>query len=101
MIPSFTLASGEILSGVQRGSIDRLVAELDQDGVPRRATVIDFKTDEIDPADAEAHAERYRTQLETYRAVAAEMLALDERAVAMQLLFVRPGAAVTLPAAAT
>jgi ATP-dependent exoDNAse (exonuclease V) beta subunit len=83
--------------GLQRGFIDRLVVELDADGSPRRATVIDFKTDEIDEADAGEHAEHYRGQLETYREAAAAMLNVDLDAVAMQLLFVAVGALVTLP----
>ncbi|NNM24809.1 MAG: UvrD-helicase domain-containing protein [Phycisphaerales bacterium] len=83
---------------VQEGSIDRLVAGLDADGRVVRARVIDFKTDQIDAAAATTHADRYRPQLETYRAVAAQLLGIDDAAIDIELLFVTPGTLVALSA---
>ncbi|MCP3905565.1 MAG: UvrD-helicase domain-containing protein [Planctomycetes bacterium] len=84
----------------QQGVIDRLVVHHDAGGAPTRAQVIDFKTDDVDAAQCAGHAETYRGQLETYRAVAARMTGLPEASVTMTLLFLRPAVAVTLDAGA-
>ena len=76
---------------VQQGRIDRLVAQLDADGRVTRATVIDFKTDTVDPAETKAYAERYRTQLESYRESAALRFGLEPDTVGMVILFTGPG----------
>ncbi len=81
---------------LQQGSIDRLVAHLDEDGRVRRATVIDYKSDVIEAAGAEDRAEHYRGQVEDYRAITAHIFGLDPTDVEMTLLFVRPGVATTL-----
>jgi ATP-dependent exoDNAse (exonuclease V) beta subunit len=81
---------------VQQGAIDRLEAELGDDGSVRRAVVIDFKTDDISAADAEKSAESYRLQLKAYRQAAAQFLGIDAAAVETVVLFVTPGVAVTV-----
>jgi ATP-dependent exoDNAse (exonuclease V) beta subunit len=81
---------------VQQGAIDRLEAEYDADGSVRRAVVIDFKTDEIDAADSEDAAQRYRPQLDAYRQAAARFLAIEPSAVEAVVLFVTPGVAVRI-----
>ena len=80
---------------IQRGVIDRLEIETIDDK-PRSATVIDFKTDVITPKQAQPTAERYRPQLEAYRAAAAELLTLKPAQVRMVVLFVAVGEVVEL-----
>ena len=58
--------------------------------------MIDFKTDEVDAAQAVGHAQEYRPQMEVYRDAAAEMLGLEPANIAVQVLFVMPGAVVNL-----
>jgi ATP-dependent exoDNAse (exonuclease V) beta subunit len=82
---------------VQSGLIDRIVIELDPvTGRPGGATIIDFKTDQLDAAAARDHAQRYRGQLEAYREAAAELLQLDPNQISLMLLFVSPGVSVPL-----
>lgn len=82
---------------VQSGLIDRIVIELDAStSGPRSATIIDFKTDQVDAAAARDHAQRYRGQLEAYRDAAAELLQLDPDRISLMLLFVTPGVSVRL-----
>ncbi len=85
---------------VQAGALDRLVLQLDRDGRPMGATVIDFKTDALDDrqsaAMARAQAETHRPQLEMYRDTVAEMFALPAEMVEMQVLLVGAGAVVDL-----
>jgi ATP-dependent exoDNAse (exonuclease V) beta subunit len=84
---------------IQSGRIDRLVGERsgrDGTGPVDRATVIDFKTDAIDRADAPASADRYRPQLEVYRRAAAELFSLDESAVDVVILFLDAGVGVPI-----
>ena len=83
-------------TGLQRGYIDRLAIQLDRTCRPIAATVIDFKTDEVDAAQAVGHAQEYRPQMEVYRDAAAEMLGLEPANIAVQVLFVMPGAVVNL-----
>ena len=68
-LPFVRLVNGR----VQSGYIDRLVTEIDTEGHAHRATIIDFKTDDIDASAAAEHAETYRGQLETYRTAAARV----------------------------
>lgn len=82
--------------GVQRGFIDRLVVNLNSDGSPCSAVVMDFKTDAVDAAGASALAEHYGAQMLVYREAAAEFLGLDEKAVAVRLVFVLAGAVMDL-----
>ena len=52
-----------------------------------RAEVIDFKTDQIEPAQLDERAELYRPQLEAYARVAAKLLGLRVEDVAVRTLF--------------
>jgi ATP-dependent helicase/nuclease subunit A len=81
---------------VQSGFIDRLVIELDAEGRPAAAEIIDFKTDAITAPEAAAHAETYRQQLTAYRAAAARFLNLQSSVVRMTVLFVQPAVVVDL-----
>jgi ATP-dependent helicase/nuclease subunit A len=70
------------------GKIDRLVIHLDEQGRPRAAEVIDFKTDRLADAEALAAAvQRHRPQLETYRACVARLYGMPEEAVRLHLVF--------------
>ena len=81
---------------LQRGKIDRIVVERGQDGIPRAATVIDFKTDQVEASKCAEWAEHYRTQMETYQQAAADFLGLDNSAIKLALHFVEPGVVVEL-----
>ena len=63
---------------LQQGVIDRVLV-FECSGVPVGALIIDWKTDRIDPVEADQHSERHQHQLGTYRAALAEAegLALD------------------------
>ena len=74
-------------NAVQRGVIDRLEVEF-ANGQPQRAIVIDFKTDDITPDQAQATAEKYRLQLAVYREAAASLLGLAPAQIKMTVLFV-------------
>ena len=63
---------------------------------PLRARVIDFKNDVIEPTSSETHAERYRSQLESYRDSAAARFSLSPDEVGMTLLMSDPGLVVVL-----
>lgn len=89
-LPFARLVDGRL----QRGAIDRLVVEVDGNGQPRRGTVIDFKTDDVDEAAAMSQAERYRPQLQVYREAAAEMFGLKVEDVGAKLIFVSAGVVV-------
>jgi ATP-dependent exoDNAse (exonuclease V) beta subunit len=73
------------------GTIDRLVSVDDASGRAQRATVYDFKTGHVAFADAAAHAERYRAQLEAYRQAASRLLELDEERIEMVIVFTTSG----------
>ena len=74
------------------GAFDRVAIVRGRDGRPLRATVLDFKSDEI-ASDAELAdaAERYRSQLLLYQSALSWMLELDPSQVTLQLLFTHPG----------
>jgi ATP-dependent exoDNAse (exonuclease V) beta subunit len=78
------------------GYIDRLEVELGGDGKPLRANVIDFKTDQIRPADSKDCAEKYRSQLEAYRPPAAERAGLPPEAIDLTVLLTSLGESITL-----
>ena len=73
------------------GSLDRVVWLGDKaSGRIVAADVLDFKTDQIEPGNAQAllaRTEHYRPQLEGYRRVVARMARLPEVRVAARLLF--------------
>ncbi|MBL7120143.1 MAG: UvrD-helicase domain-containing protein, partial [Dehalococcoidia bacterium] len=74
------------------GVFDRVAIVRGRDGKPLRATVLDFKSDEI-ASDAELTeaAERYRSQLLLYGSALSRMLELDPSQVRLRLLFTHPG----------
>ena len=74
------------------GVFDRVVVLHDQNGKAQRATVLDFKSDEL-PNDAAMTelAEHYRPQMELYRSALSRILGLDPVKIALKLLFVRLG----------
>jgi ATP-dependent helicase/nuclease subunit A len=91
--------SAEITGGLVTGRFDRLVVGRDAEGRPLWAEIIDFKTDDVDPAKAEEFNERvehYRPQLRAYIAAAAALFKLSDDAVRATLLFTRTGAAVSI-----
>ena len=72
------LLNGEWLSG----TFDRVIIE------PDRATILDFKTDKMETAEAlQARVDGYRPQLETYREVLSRMTGLSPQAITCKLLF--------------
>jgi ATP-dependent helicase/nuclease subunit A len=74
------------------GSFDRVVIVRDEEGKPVRATIFDFKSDEVaGEADMAAVAERYRPQMALYRSALSRMLRLDPARVALRVLFVQTG----------
>jgi ATP-dependent exoDNAse (exonuclease V) beta subunit len=78
------------------GSIDRLVV-IKSGEKPIAADVIDFKTDEIPPADKKtlnARVDFYRPQMEAYRGAAARLLSLEAGRIAARLIFLSAGRAV-------
>jgi ATP-dependent exoDNAse (exonuclease V) beta subunit len=78
--------------------VDRVVL-VKENGVPRQAHVLDFKTDAVSPEDEEAlaaHSEIYRPQLEIYRKAMTGILGLDDGAVTADLVFLLPGRVVRL-----
>jgi ATP-dependent exoDNAse (exonuclease V) beta subunit len=84
---------------IQRGYIDRLVVERDERGAAVLAEIVDFKTDAVGPDDEAALAQaakHHRPQLEAYRTVVGALHRLAGDAIAMRLVFVRPGRVVTL-----
>jgi ATP-dependent exoDNAse (exonuclease V) beta subunit len=79
--------------GILQGFIDRLVL-VEEAGRVVSAEVLDFKTDGVDAADAEAVEARvayYRPQIDAYRTAVAGRYGLDLPSVTGKLLFLRPG----------
>jgi ATP-dependent helicase/nuclease subunit A len=72
------------------GVFDRVIVERDAAGQATRATVFDFKTDQVpSETDLVTALARHAGQLRLYRRVAARLAALDECAVAAELVLVR------------
>jgi ATP-dependent exoDNAse (exonuclease V) beta subunit len=67
--------------GVAAGVFDRVLLWPNEGGGWRRAEVVDFKTDRIDPQELPQLAEKHRDQLLGYRAALARLLDLDPAAV--------------------
>ena len=73
-----------------KGIFDRVVIwRLEQRCVAAR--IIDFKTDRLDPDQPIEPANRYREQLNAYRAALSGMLCLDKTRITTGLLFIDPG----------
>jgi ATP-dependent exoDNAse (exonuclease V) beta subunit len=84
------------------GSIDRLVV-LARQGRPLAADIIDFKTDEIAPGDAQALQSKidfYTPQLQAYRQAVRQMFGLPEQSIVARLAFLSLGRIAAIPAAA-
>lgn len=77
----------EWLSGI----LDRVTLYKDKAGNLIRATILDFKSNEVATDEQVRQAgEHYRPQLELYRQALARITNLDEGAIDTQLLFTRP-----------
>ncbi|MDD5093905.1 MAG: UvrD-helicase domain-containing protein [Dehalococcoidia bacterium] len=80
------------------GTFDRVVIVTDQSGKPQRATLIDFKSDEISNDDKLAESiQRYRPQLSLYAQSLSRMLGFDPSAIAIRLVFTGAGRVIDLP----
>jgi ATP-dependent helicase/nuclease subunit A len=76
--------------GIQSGLIDRLVL-LGDPAMPHAAEIVDFKSDAVAVADAEAHArERHRGQLLSYRTAVAERFRIAPDDIRLTVLLVTP-----------
>jgi ATP-dependent exoDNAse (exonuclease V) beta subunit len=73
---------GQWVSGV----FDRVAIELSADGSPASATIYDFKTDHGTDSEIE---ERYRGQMEAYRAAASKLLRLPVESIKASIVRVR------------
>lgn len=69
------------------GSFDRVVIERDAEERPVRATIYDFKTDDVDAREAAARARLYEQQLVLYRAALGHILGLPHDRIALRLVF--------------
>jgi len=86
----FVIRAGD---SILHGSIDRLVVLYHGDR-PVAADVIDFKTDSLEPNQAEAieaKREHYRPQLEAYRQAVAQRFGLEPSRISARLAFVGAG----------
>jgi len=74
------------------GVFDRVTIMRDSEDRPLKATVLDFKSDEIaDDADLAGIAERYRSQLSLYGRALSQMLQLDLSQITLRLLLTESG----------
>lgn len=69
------------------GSFDRVVIERDSEDRPVRATIYDFKTDDVDTREVAARARLYEQQLVLYRAALGHILGLSHDRIALRLVF--------------
>jgi ATP-dependent helicase/nuclease subunit A len=74
------------------GCFDRVQLERDESGRPVAATILDYKTSNLERDGAlEEALSHYRPQMELYRKVLAQLVGLDESAIALKLVFTRDG----------
>jgi len=74
------------------GAFDRVVVSRNGSGKALRATVLDFKSDEVpDEATAADLAKQYRPQMELYRSALSHIVGLGVARVGLMLVFVRLG----------
>ena len=79
------------------GVFDRVTIALESDGKPLRATILDFKSNEItDDTELANTAEYYRPQLLLYGKALSRLLGLDPSQFKLQLLFTCAGKVCTL-----
>jgi ATP-dependent exoDNAse (exonuclease V) beta subunit len=77
------------------GRFDRLVLERGADGQAVSATILDYKSNQVDdPAAARKTAFYYAEQMSAYQKAAAKLLALPESAISAKLVFTRAGSVV-------
>ena len=79
------------------GTFDRVEVERGEDGAVVRARILDYKTDSV-KTDEEiaARAERYRSQITTYRNALSLILGIPVSSIDAALLFTRPGRMIAL-----
>ncbi len=74
------------------GCFDRVQLERDERGRPVAATILDYKTSNLERDGAlEKAISHYRPQMELYRKVLAQLVGLDESEIALKLIFTRDG----------
>lgn len=74
------------------GCFDRVQLACDQNGRPVAATILDYKTSNLEPDGALAKAiEHYRPQMILYRKVLAQLIGLAESTIELKLVFTRGG----------
>ncbi len=79
------------------GCFDRVQLLRDQAGRPSSATILDYKTSNLELAGALTKAiEHYRPQMALYRKVLAQLVGLNESAIELKLIFTRNGLVETL-----
>ncbi|MDA1005833.1 MAG: PD-(D/E)XK nuclease family protein, partial [Verrucomicrobia bacterium] len=84
--PFELLQDGEWISGC----FDRVVIVSGPGPLPLRATILDFKTDQVaNEAEAAVRAEHYRPQLRNYRACLAQLLGLARDRITAVALFTK------------
>ncbi|MDP6602544.1 MAG: UvrD-helicase domain-containing protein [Phycisphaerales bacterium] len=84
-----------------RGMIDRLVVTLDDAGSPSAASVIDWKTDAVEPENLQATVAEYASQLAAYRLAASRLLGLQIDDVTPLLAFLSTGQVLDVTTEAT
>lgn len=79
------------------GTFDRVVVYTREDGTPTRADLIDFKTDSHLHGSIQEKVDRYRPQMNAYRAALSALLKIDPVAIRARLLFLAWGRTYELP----
>lgn len=73
------------------GAFDRVMIERDTNGEAMNATILDFKSDEVDDSSLKHTAERYRPQMLLYRKALSQISKLDKQKIVAQILFTHCG----------
>jgi ATP-dependent helicase/nuclease subunit A len=73
------------------GVFDRVVLETDSSGGYSAATLIDFKTDLLNPWDPNVFLQRHRPQMQLYRSCLAQLVSLPETRIQLILVAIRRG----------
>ncbi len=82
-----------------RGVFDRVSVTRDERGRVTGAELVDFKTDRVEPGEAQRLADHYLPQMLAYRRALLKLLKLKPEAVKMKLWFLGPGRVVDLVSA--
>lgn len=84
--PFELLQNGDWVSGM----FDRVHIVSGPGGIPLRAAILDFKTDQVEnESDAEHRAEHYHSQLQNYRRAITQLLGLPDDRITAILLFTK------------